>query len=58
MGAADQLAADSQRMWAIAMTTPTVNAALGFRTATEAGSGRTRLEANRPPETSAADAAK
>jgi hypothetical protein len=43
-GAADQLAADSQRMWSIAMTSPTVSAALGFRTATEAGSGRVRNE--------------
>lgn len=48
---ADQLAADSQRMWSIAATTPTVNAALGFRTATEAGSGRTRNEVNPPVET-------
>jgi hypothetical protein len=55
---ADQLAADSQRMWSIAMTTPTVNAALGFRTATESGSGRTRAETNRPEETSAAAPAK
>lgn len=51
---ADQLSGDSQAMWAIAMTTPTINAALGFRTATESGSGRTRLEANRPVETGAA----
>lgn len=49
--AADQLASDSQRMWSIAMTTPTVNAALGFRTATESGSGRTRIEANSPADT-------
>ena len=49
---ADQLAADSGRMWSIAMTTPTVNAALGFRTATEAGSGRTRDEINPPVKTS------
>jgi len=45
---ADQLASDSQRMWSIAMTTPTVMAGLGFRTATESGSGRTRVEANTP----------
>jgi hypothetical protein len=51
---ADQLASDSQRMWSIAMTTPTVLAGLGYRTATEAGSGRTRAETNRPEETSAA----
>ncbi|MDD4892006.1 MAG: hypothetical protein PHU85_18960 [Phycisphaerae bacterium] len=56
--AADQLASDSQRMWSIAMTTPTVNAGLGFRTATESGAGRTRLEANRPEETGAAAPAK
>lgn len=40
--AADQLAADSQRMWSIAMTSPTVSSALGFQTASEAGSGRAR----------------
>lgn len=51
---ADQLASDSQRMWSIAMTTPTQNAALALRTATESGSGRTRAETNRPGETSAA----
>lgn len=50
----DQLGADAAGMWSIAMTTPTVNAGLGFRTATESGSGRTRLEANRPAETGAA----
>jgi len=52
--AADQLASDSQRMWAISMTTPTVLAAKGIQMATEAGSGRTRIEGNRPAETSAA----
>jgi hypothetical protein len=46
--AADQLAADSQRMWSIAMTSPTVMAAHGMRIASEAGSGRTRVEANTP----------
>jgi len=51
--AADQLASDSQRMWSIAMTTPTVNAALGYRTATESGAGRTRAETNNPPNTAA-----
>lgn len=51
--AADQLASDSQRMWSIAMTTPTVNAGLGFRTATESGSGRTRSETNAPDNTAA-----
>lgn len=51
---ADQLSGDSQAMWSIAMTSPTVNAAMGYRTATESGSGRGRLEPNRPPETGAA----
>jgi hypothetical protein len=51
---ADQTAADASAMWAIAMTTPTQNTALALRTATESGAGRTRLEANRPPETGAA----
>lgn len=45
---ADQLAGDSQRMWSIAMTSPTVMAAHGMRVASEAGSGRTRIEANTP----------
>lgn len=49
--ASDQLASDSQRMWAIAMTTPTVMAAHGMRIADESGSGRTRVEANTPPST-------
>jgi len=52
--AADQLAADSQRMWSIAMTSPTVMAAHGMRVAGESGAGRTRAETNRPSETSAA----
>ena len=51
---ADQLSGDSQAMWGIAMTTPTVLAGLGYRAATESGAGRTRVEANRPTETSAA----
>jgi len=46
--AADQLASDSQRMWSIAMTSPTVMAAHGMRVASEAGAGRTRVEANTP----------
>lgn len=50
---ADQLSGDSQAMWSIAMTTPTVNAAMGFRTATESGSGRTRSETNAPHATGA-----
>jgi hypothetical protein len=52
--AADQLAADSQRMWSIAMTSPTVMAAHGMRTASESGAGRTRAETNLPGATSAA----
>jgi hypothetical protein len=52
--AADQLSNDSQRMWTIAMTTPTQLSALGYRTAIESGSGRTRAETNYPAETSAA----
>ena len=52
--AADQLASDSQRMWSIAMTSPTVMAAHGMRVASEAGSGRTRAETNNPAPTSAA----
>lgn len=51
--AADQLAADSGRMWSVFMTTPSVNAGLGYRTATESGAGRTRAETNAPYETSA-----
>jgi hypothetical protein len=51
---ADQLASDSQRMWSIAMTSPTVMAGLGIRTAVESGSGRTRAETNLPAATSAA----
>lgn len=46
--AADQLASDSQRMWTIAMTTPTTMAGLGYRTAVESGAGRTRIESNTP----------
>lgn len=49
--AADQLASDSQRMWSIAMTSPTVMAAHGMRVASEAGAGRTRVEANTPAAT-------
>lgn len=48
LSAADQLSSDSQRMWSIAMTSPTVMAAHGMRLASEAGSGRTRVEANTP----------
>lgn len=51
---ADQLAGDSQRMWSIAMTSPTVMAAHGMRIASEMGSARTRAETNLPAATSAA----
>ena len=51
--AADQLASDSQRMWSVAMTSPTVMAAHGMRVASEAGAGRTRAETNAPHETGA-----
>ena len=54
VSSADQLASDSQRMWSIAMTSPTVMAAQGIRMATESGSGRTRAETNLPAATSAA----
>ena len=50
----DQLSGDSQAMWSIAMTTPTIMAAKGIQMATEAGSGRTRAETNLPAATSAA----
>ena len=52
--ASDQLSQDSQRMWSIAMTSPTVMAAHGMRIAAEMGSGRTRAETNLPAATSAA----
>jgi len=51
---ADQLSGDSQAMWAVALTSPTVMAGLGIRTAVESGSGRTRAETNLPAATSAA----
>ena len=44
----DQIAADASSMWSIAMTSPTVMAAHGMRVAGEAGSGRSRIEANSP----------
>lgn len=50
MEAADQLANDSQRMWSIAMTTPTVTAAHAMRVASESGAGRTRVESNSPAD--------
>lgn len=51
---ADQLAGDADRMWTIAMTSPTTMAALGMQIAMESGSGRTRAETNLPGPTSAA----
>lgn len=45
---AAQLSGDSQAMWAIAMTSPTVMAAHGMRVAGESGAGRTRVESNTP----------
>ncbi len=50
---ADQLSGDSQAMWSIAMTTPTVNAGMGYRTMVESGAGRTRAETNNPGNTAA-----
>ena len=52
---ADQLSGDSQAMWSVALTSPTVMAAHGMRVAAEMGAGRTRLEANRPAATGAGD---
>lgn len=37
MGRADQLAADAAAMWAVALTTPTVYAGMGFRVAQQSG---------------------
>ena len=51
---ADQLAGDSDRMWTIAMTSPTTFSAHAMRMVTESGSGRTRAETNLPAATSAA----
>ena len=48
VGRFDQIAADAASMWAIAMTSPTVMAAHGMKVASEAGSGRSRIEANSP----------
>lgn len=50
----DQLSGDSSSMWAVALTSPTVSSALGFRTAAESGSSRTRAETNAPASTGAA----
>jgi len=49
----DQLAEDAASMWAVAMTTPTVMAGMGYRTMVESGAGRTRAETNNPPNTAA-----
>lgn len=51
--AADQLATNSQYMWTNAMASPTVTAAMGYRTAVESGAGRTRAETNNPGNTAA-----
>lgn len=50
---ANQLAGDAAAMWSVAMTSPTVMAGMGMRTATESGSGRTRAETNGPAATTA-----
>ena len=49
----DQLGADSASMWSVALTSPTVSSAMGYRTAIESGSGRTRSETNAPHATGA-----
>ena len=54
IGCFNMLAQGASSMWQIALTTPTQQNSLALQTAKEAGSGRTRLEANRPAETSAA----
>ena len=48
---ADQLSGDSSAMWSVALTSPTVMAAQGMRVASDAGSGRTRIESNSPAGT-------
>jgi hypothetical protein len=53
MESADQLAGDSQRMWCIHMTTPSVTAAMGYRVMAESGANRTRAETNAPEGTRA-----
>lgn len=55
---ADQLSGDTQAMWAVALTTPTVLASTGIRLLSESGSGRTRVEANRPAESGVAEPVK
>lgn len=51
---ADQISGDTQAMWSIAMTTPTQNAAMAYRTATESGSGAARYAPYVPPTGQAA----
>lgn len=53
VGRFDQLAADAASMWANALTNPTVNSGLGYRTVVESGAGRTRAETNNPGNTAA-----
>lgn len=52
-GRFDQLAGDSASMWAAQLTSPTISSGLGYRTAIESGSGRTRAETNAPNSTGA-----
>lgn len=52
-GRFDQLAGDSASMWAAQLTSPTISSGLGYRTAIESGSGRTRAETNAPDDTAA-----
>jgi len=48
---AAQLSGDTQSMWAVALTSPTVASAHGMRVAYESGAGRTRTESNTPAST-------
>ena len=43
---ADSHSADSAALWTIAMTSPTVNAAAGYRMMAESGSNQTRVDTN------------
>ncbi len=54
----DQLSGDAASMWAVALTSPTVSSAMGYRTAVESGSGRDRVETNAPDATAALQAGK
>lgn len=49
----DQLSEGAAAMWQVALTSPTVNAGFGYRTAAESGSNRTRAETNNPGNTAA-----